>query len=100
MDIKETSDAKEALEKKIAFYERQLASTLDQTQRGILVSKIDSAKKEIKKLNEKKVTPKIKKRIEDPTLGEKKMRKKTKYSETDGRGSVINVGSGVYNILL
>ena len=97
MDTKET---KEALEKKIAFYESQLVATIDQAERAILVSKIDTAKKEIKKITSKKATPKIKRRIEDPTLGEKKMKKKTKFSATDGRGSVINVGGGVYTIML
>ena len=93
MDNNEIKESKEALEKKIAFYELQLASTLDQTQRGILVSKIDSAKKQIKKLTAKKAAPiKVKKRVEDPTVGERKLNKKK--ASHDGRGSVI--GTGVY----
>ena len=101
MDTKKRSDEelKEYIEKKIAFYESQLNSTYDQVQRGILVSKIDAAKKEIKDISSKKLTPTIKRRIEDPTLGEKKIKqKKNKYE--DGRGSVIGVGSGTYTFLL
>ena len=102
---KERSDEelKEYLEKKIAFYEAQLGITLDQVQRGILVSKIAAAKKEIKGLTAKKSNPTIKRRIEDPTLGEKKKRmreKRSSGSDYDGRGSVIGVGSGTYTFML
>ena len=102
---KERSDEelKEYLEKKISFYESQLGMTLDHVQRGILVGKIEAAKKEIKSLTAKKTNPVIKKRIEDPTLGEKKRRMKEKGSSiptNDGRGSVIAVGSGTFNFML
>lgn len=102
MSSKERTDEelKEYLEKKIAFYEAQLGVTYDQVQRGILVSKIDSAKKQIKGISAKKSTPVIKKRIEDPTLGEKKMRRKKNGYENDGRGSVIGVGTGTYTFMI
>jgi len=94
---KNANETKDALEKKIAFYESQLCSTLDQVTRGILVGKIETAKKQIKNLNAKSTMPKkIKKRIEDPTVGERKKKK----AEYDGRGSVINTGTGVYTFML
>ena len=50
-----------------------------------------------KNLNTKNTIPKkIKKRIEDPTVGERKKKK----AEYDGRGSVINTGTGVYTFML
>ena len=104
MESKERSDEelKEYLEKKIAFYEAQLAVTLDQVQRGLLVSKIETAKKEIKSISAKKSTPTIKRRIEDPTLGEKKMKRNKNGSavENDGRGSVIAVGAGTFSFMI
>ena len=93
----EIDKMREDLQKKIAFYESQLASTIDQTQRGILVCKINSAKKEIKKLTTKPApVKKIKRRAEDPVLCERKKNK----NDYDGRGSVINTGSGTYSFLI
>ena len=84
------------LEKNIKFYESKLNRTLDQADRCKWDGKIDAAKKEINQLKEKKLTPKVKRRIEDPVIAEKK----TQINENDGRGSVINIGGGTYSIKL
>ena len=95
---KTIEELKDDLEKKILFYESQLSGTIDQVQRGVLVGKIDRAKKEIKDLTAKKPVPvKLKTRIEDPTLGEKKKNSSTPY---DGRGSVVNTGTGFYSFTI
>ena len=85
------------LERKIAYYETKLTSTLDQVDRGVYVGKISEAKKEIKKLTEKKLTPKVKKHFEDPVIGEKKNKP---INQSDSRGSVIGINNGVYQIKL
>ena len=84
------------LEKKIKHYEEKLGGTLDQIERSKWAGKIDNARKEIKKLSEKKLTPKVKKRIEDPVIAEKA----NSLQENDGRGSVINTGNGTFNFIL
>lgn len=88
-------ELKEDLNKKIKYYEGQLSSTLDNITRGIIVGKIEKTRQEIKDISDKKITPVIKSRIEDPTIGEKR---KKSNSENIGSGSIINTGNGIFNI--
>ena len=90
-----TEEKIEELEARIEFYKGKLKTTHDQVEKGKWDGKINAAMKEIKELKEKKFTPKVKIRIEDPVIAEKK----TKSNTYDSRGSVINVG-GTYNFML
>ena len=96
-DTRTEEELKEDLEKKIAYYEGQLKSTLDQVTRGIITGKIEKTRQELKGLTAKKMTPVIKTRIEDPTVGEKR-RKKKFNSENIGSGSIVNTGNGIFTI--
>ena len=90
-------ELKEDLNKKIKYYEGQLSSTLDNITRGIIVGKIEKTRQEIKDISDKKITPVIKSRIEDPTVGEKRRKKKSNF-ENIGSGSIVNTGNGIFNI--